>query len=324
MLMNTKTFSTALKNQLIGNSKSIIDIRTMIEKIASTDATVLIVGESGCGKEIVAREIHNLSNRSNSNYMKINCAAIPDNLLESELFGYEKGAFTGANLKNKQGLFELTSEGTLLLDEIGEMPLNLQSKLLRVLQEKEFMRLGGQQNINVNTRILAASNRNLLSMVEKGLFRMDLYYRLNVVPIYVPPLRERKEDIGLLSQHFLKHFNSKYSKKKYFTEDGIIFLENRQWLGNVRELMNSIERLVIICNDDKFDVSTMKTLIASPDASFKSDIESLDSLEQMMETFEKRIIEDALKKYKTTYKAAESLGINQSTLYRKAKKYKII
>ena len=322
--MNTNPISTASKSQLLGNSKSIIDIRTMIEKLAPTDATVLIIGESGCGKEIVAKELHNLSSRNNSNYMKINCAAIPDNLLESELFGYEKGAFTGANLKNKQGMFELTSDGTLLLDEIGEMPLNLQSKLLRVLQEKEYMRLGGQQSIKVNTRIIAASNRDLLKMVAQGHFRMDLYYRLNVVPIYVPPLRERKEDISLLSNHFLEYFNSKYSKSKFFTDDGIILLENRQWLGNVRELMNSIERLVIICNADQLDAAILKTLITSPEEAFIPEVENSNSLEKMVSDFEKKIIENAIQTHKTTYKAAESLDINQSTLYRKAKKYHII
>merc|ERR1711879_347005 len=216
---------------------------------AKTDATVLIAGETGCGKEVIAKEIHKNSGRKNGPYIKVNCAAIPDNLLESELFGYEKGAFTGALNKNKPGMFEMANGGTLLLDEIGEMPMNLQTKLLRVLQEKEVRRIGSVSSIKLDARIIASTNQDLPALIQRRAFREDLYYRLNVVPIYIPPLRERQEDISILVYDLLAKFNKKYEKAKKFETGAMEVLENYPWPGNVRELGNVLERLVVSDDD---------------------------------------------------------------------------
>ncbi|HVI39835.1 MAG TPA: sigma 54-interacting transcriptional regulator [Anaerovoracaceae bacterium] len=311
---------------LLGVSPSIKEIKKIITTIAPTDATVLITGESGCGKEIVAEAIHNLSNRADNRYVKINCAAIPENLLESELFGYERGAFTGSHQKDKPGMFELASDGTLLLDEIGEMPLGLQAKILRVIQEKDYIRLGGKTTIKVNTRIIAATNQDLNIMVKQGKFRLDLYYRLNVIPIFIPPLRERREDISLLVTHFLGEYNRKYGKRKYFSVDAINLIEHRKWLGNVRELKNFLERMVLTCDEDEIGPATLgRIFMGEGKASEESSIEyHTKSLSDMVDAYEKEIIKGAIQTYKTTYKAAEALYINQSTLYRKAKKYKLL
>jgi len=231
---------------LVGRSHSMARLRQMIDRVAPTDATVLITGESGTGKEMIARELYRGSPRRNQPFIKVNCAAISENLIESEFFGHERGAFTGAT-ERREGRFELANQGTLLLDEVTEIPLNLQAKLLRVLQEREFERVGGNRTIKVNVRILATSNRDLLSYVEKGEFRQDLYYRLNVFPIQVPPLRERGEDIVLLGEHFLKRCARKHGiKVNGFADSARAVISGYRWPGNVREMQNTIERAVIL------------------------------------------------------------------------------
>ncbi len=236
---------------LIGKSPTMLRLRQLIERVAPTDATVLITGENGTGKEMVARELYRRSPRRQNPFIKVNCAAISENLIESEFFGHERGAFTGAT-DRREGRFELANQGTLLLDEVSEIPANLQAKLLRVLQEREFERVGGNRTIKVNVRILATSNRDLLSYVEKGAFRQDLYYRLNVFPVHVPPLRERAEDILPLADHFLARFARKFGiKVAGFSESARSAMLGYRWPGNVRELQNTIERSVILTEEGR-------------------------------------------------------------------------
>ena len=238
-------------DDLLGRSSSIARLKQLVERVAPTDATVLITGENGTGKEMVARELYRHSPRRNEPYIKVNCAALSESLIESELFGHEKGSFTGAT-DRREGRFELANRGTLLLDEVSEIPANLQAKLLRVLQEREFERVGGTKTIKVNVRILATSNRDLMPFVEKGMFRSDLYYRLNVFPVHVAPLRERTEDILLLAESFLRRFARKPGLKiPGFSDSAAAALLAYPWPGNVRELQNTIERAVILSENGR-------------------------------------------------------------------------
>lgn len=238
------------KVEIIGESEPVVRLKELISKVAATEATVLITGENGTGKELIAQELHRLSNLSKQPFIKVNCAAIPESLIESEFFGHEKGAFTGATQK-REGRFELANNGTILLDEIGELPLSLQAKLLRVLQEKEFERVGGSKTIKVNVRVIASTNRDLLEEVKKGNYREDLYYRLNVFPIHSPPLRDRSEDIQLLADQFLKRHSAKHSINiKGFSEKAKAAIKKHPWPGNVRELQNCIERAVILTDSN--------------------------------------------------------------------------
>ncbi len=250
---------------IIGNSPVMRHLRTMVKKVAATEATVLVTGENGTGKELVAGELYRQSPRAGQPFIKVNCAAISETLIESEFFGHEKGAFTGAN-QRREGRFELANNGTILLDEIGEIPPRLQAKLLRVLQEREFERVGGNRTIKVDVRVLATTNRNLLQEVEKGNFREDLYYRLNVFPIEVPPLRERGEDIALIAQSFLDRFSRKHGHKKAatFSKSTMDLIMKHNWPGNVRELQNTIERAVILCDDGEPVQPYMLGLIKAP------------------------------------------------------------
>ncbi|WP_035587785.1 sigma-54-dependent transcriptional regulator [Hippea jasoniae] len=247
--------STTQKNDtpfaFIYKSKQMEKIVNLASKVAKTDATVLLIGESGTGKEVLAKYIHSQSPRCNSKFVAVNCAAIPSNLLESEMFGYEKGSFSGAT-KTHKGKFEQANKGTLLLDEITEMPLELQAKLLRVIQEKVIDRIGGVEPIKVDVRIICTTNRNIEDYVKEGKFREDLYYRISVFPITIPPLRERKEDIPLLAEHFLKQFSSSFGKNIEKIDDSAMeILINYPWPGNIRELQNVIERAVVLCDKDK-------------------------------------------------------------------------
>lgn len=321
---------TFLRNQqinkidMIGKSNGTKQIKELIYKVAQVDATVLITGETGVGKEVVAREIYKNSPRKNGPFIKVNCAAIPENLLESELFGYEKGAFTGAQNKEKLGMFELANSGTILLDEIGELTIKLQSKLLRVLQEKEVTRLGGTRPIKLDVRVLASTNQKLEEQVKKGIFREDLYYRLNVIPIKVPPLRERREDIPILAHYFLKLFNKKYFKEKKFHISALKILNQYNWPGNIRELENYIERLVIITSDkvitDSHLLNILDNNILTTPNSFN--MENL-TLEDAVNLVEKELIEKALYKHGSTRKAAKALGVSQPTIVRKSHKLNI-
>lgn len=303
---------------IVGESLGIKKLKELIGYIAKTDTTVLITGETGCGKEVFAKEIHNKSNRANLPYVKVNCAAIPENLIESELFGYEKGAFTGALNKNKLGMFEVANGGTILLDEIGEMPLNLQSKLLRVLQEKEIMRIGATKSIKLDVRVIAATNQDLAKLIKMGKFREDLFYRLNVVPIKIPPLRERRDDISLLAYKFLEKFNIKYEKEKGFDSTAMQALEFYDWPGNVRELENVIERLVVVDDNAYITYDDISTVIGKE----KVEVGFLNNnltLKEAVERVERELIQNALNKYGSTYKAASVLGVTQPTVFRKAK-----
>ncbi len=304
---------------VVGVSEKINTLLEMVKKVAQTDSTVLILGESGTGKSLIAKKIHILSDRKENPFITINCAAIPENLLEAELFGYEKGAFTGA-VSRKKGKFELADGGTVFLDEIGDMPLSLQAKLLRVLQDKEVERLGGDKTIKVDVRIIAATNKNLEELVREGKFREDLYYRLNVVPIHLPPLRERKEDIPLLAEHFLEKFNRKYSKSVRLSPEAVRALMEYPWHGNVRELENIVERLVIMNEGVIRDRDLPSHILAYAEV---SDI-SPSNLPQELEKTERERIEEALKK--TGYvksRAAKLLGYTLRQLDYRIQKYGI-
>jgi len=310
------------QSEFIGESHEIKKIKDLIKFIAKTDATVLIEGETGCGKEVIAREIHKNSGRKDGPYIKVNCAAIPDNLLESELFGYEKGAFTGALNKNKPGMFEMANGGTLLLDEIGEMPMNLQTKLLRVLQEKEVRRIGSVSSIKLDARIIASTNQDLPALIQKRMFREDLYYRLNVVPIHIPPLRERQEDISILVYDLLAKFNKKYEKEKKIETGAMEVFESYPWPGNVRELGNVLERLVVSDDDLLIRSENINHFLGKKASAVPT--EHKTTLKEAVESLEKKMIESALRHHGSTYKAASALGMSQPTLFRKAKKYRFI
>lgn len=294
-------------------------------RVARVNSTVLILGESGTGKELFAQLIHRASNRSCSSFIKVNCGAMPETLLESELFGYEAGAFTGAAKEGKAGLLEIAHEGTLFLDEIAELPLALQVKLLRAIQEREIRRVGGRKTISVDVRFVAATNRNLEEMVRNKLFREDLYYRLNVVPISLPPLRERKEDIFLLTAEFLDRINKQYGWQKWLHPDLLRSFLNYNWPGNVRELQNIIERLVVTSREDCLGLNLIYELfpnVASTDnlANVKKDV---GLLQATVENEERRILQEVYVKAGSTRKAAEMLGISQSGVVKKLKKYGI-
>lgn len=306
-------------SDLIGEDPTMIKIRQLINYVSKTDVTVLITGETGTGKEVVAREIYKNSSRNTKSYITVNCAAIPETLLESELFGYEKGAFTGAQNKTKLGYFEQAHGGTILLDEIGEMPIHIQSKLLRVLQEKEIKRLGGTKPIHIDIRILASTNQDLDEKIREGAFREDLYYRLNVIPIKIPPLRERIGDIALLSHLFLENANIKYLKNKKLKDNAIDIFEKYNWPGNIRELKNIVERLVVIGEEDLITKDDVVSLLDRKKYSFNLKEYKNSTLKEITNMVEKEMIEKALNQYKSSRKAAKVLGISQPTVLRKAK-----
>ncbi len=301
-----------LNRQIITSNAEMNRILLLAESIARTDITVLITGESGTGKELLARYIHQRSNRANRPFVAINCAAIPESLLESELFGYEKGAFTGA-VQTRRGKFEIAQGGTLLLDEIGEMPLQLQAKLLRVLQEKEIERLGSSRPIKIDVRIIATTNRDLKSECLEGRFREDLYYRLNVFPLNLPPLRQRQEDIPLLAEHFLEKFSQEAKKQiRGFTSKAMQCLLSNAWRGNVRELENVVQRAVLLCRGEYIDVGDL--MLEREDLKTSS----WGSIKEM----ERELILDALRRTNgNRTKAARILGISVRTLRNKLKEY---
>lgn len=294
----------------------------MVNHVSTVDSTVLILGESGVGKEVIADTLHNSSPRVNKPFIKVNCGAIPANLLESELFGYEPGAFSGASKTGKAGMFELADGGILFLDEIAEMPLDLQVKLLRVLQDNKIMRIGGTKELAVDVRIIAGTNRNLQDMVAESQFRKDLFYRLNVVPIFVPPLRERREDIPVLGRHFIQMFNRRHRMNKSLSADVLKYFISYDWPGNVRELENLIERLVVTTQQDVIgmdDLSAWVELEAS--ARPKTEIIPLNAA---LENTERSLLQEAFSVYNSTYAVARVLGVSQPTIVRKAAKYGIV
>lgn len=319
-----------IKNQLNTDSDEIVSynlemirIKEMAIKIGAMDATVVITGESGTGKEVVANLIQKNSKRADKAFIKVNCAAIPETLFESEFFGYEKGTFTGANVNGKMGIFEMANGGTLFLDEIGELPLAMQSKVLRVLQEKEVRRIGGEENKPVDVRIIAATNRNLKKEMEKGTFRSDLYYRLFVVPINIPPLRQRKEDIAPLTNYFLNKFNAMYEVKKEISSEAIKAMEKYNWYGNVRELRNIIERLVVSGAGNTISAFQVEMCLKEDNFNNAEPVKNGENatLDELIESYEKQIIIQAVEECGTLTAAAQKLNVNKSTISRKLKKY---
>lgn len=311
--------NSKFNENLIAKDSAMEKVLQTINHVSKTDATVLITGETGVGKEIIAQEIYKKSHRNKQPYIKVNCAAIPESLIESELFGYERGAFTGADKKEKLGYFQIAQGGTLLLDEIGELPIKMQSKLLRVLQEKEITRIGGTSPIKLDVRIIAATNQNLKEQIKKGLFREDLYYRLNVIPIEIPPLRNRRSDITLLAYKFLNTYNKKYNRHKEFEESALQLLESYSWPGNVRELQNLVERLVIISDSNIIETNNVLNIIGINTSEYSILNKDEITLKEATDIIEKTLIEKALKKHKSSRKAAAILGITQPTVIRKAK-----
>ncbi|PKJ53926.1 sigma-54 interaction domain-containing protein [Bacillus sp. SN10] len=300
---------------LIFKSLAMQKIVDTIKKVSVVDSTVLVLGETGVGKSRLVRHLHEVSHRKNESFYEINCAALPTNLIESELFGYSGGSFTGANREGKKGLLESAHKGTLFLDEIGEMPLEIQAKLLQVLQEKTFRPIGGRELKKVDVRIVAATNRDLSEMVKQGTFRKDLYYRLNVIPIAIPPLRERTEDILPLIYHYLQHFNKKYGRDVKLAPSTLQMFVGYPWEGNNREIENVIERIVITVDD----VVTVEDLpLSMQEAAVE---QSGQSLYKMLEEVERNIILKAYKTYGSSYKVAEFLQISQSAATRKIKKF---
>jgi len=305
---------------IIGTSDKMQEVFEAVHRVANSKATVLLYGESGTGKELIAKAIHYMSPRTKGPFIRFNCASIPEGLLESELFGHEKGAFTGA-INARKGRFELACGGTILLDEVGDLPITLQPKILRVLQEKEFERVGGERTIKVDVRLIAATSRNLEELVSKGKFREDLYYRLNVVPLFMPALRERKEDIPHLTEHFLKRFNEENDKNVSISPESLRILIGYSWPGNVRELENTMERLVVMSNGKSIEPSDLPINIRL--LSSKGVLQK-DSLKTGIEDMEKSSILHALEETGWVQaKAARVLGITSRQIGYKMKKYDI-
>jgi len=313
---------------IIGESKRMAGVFSSIDLVSTTKATVLIRGESGTGKELVARAVHYHSDRADKPFIKVSCAALPETLLESELFGYEKGAFTGANAM-KRGRFELAHTGTLFLDEIGDIPLSIQIKLLRVLQEKEFERVGGVETIRVDIRLIAATNKDLEHDVQQGRFREDLYYRLNVVPIFMPALRERKEDLPLLVHHFLEKVNQENKKQtKRISDEAWEYIMNYSWPGNVREVENALERAVIMCKDEVIGREhfpmDLRANIKPVYAQASELSNNSETMPKAVETLERQMIVQALQKTGgNKRKAAHMLGLTERILGYKVKQYNL-
>lgn len=309
--------------ELTGTSEPIMDLKETISLVAPTNAWILIMGENGTGKELVARSIHKQSKRVHKPFIEVNCAAIPEELIESELFGHEKGAFTGATEK-KRGKFDLAHEGTLFLDEVADMSLKAQAKILRILQEKKYERVGGTKVVATDVRVLAATNKDLEKEMEAGRFRQDLFYRLNVIPLRVPPLRDRKEDMPLLVKRFLKDFAVKEGEtEKTINNDGMAMLMQHDWPGNVRELKNIVERLVIMKAGNVIDGNDIPPFVEKGQASEpRNDVVAIDSYRSAKTNFEKQFIAKKLKEFdRNISRTAEAIGLERSNLHRKIKAY---
>lgn len=309
------------KGPLFTNNDDMLDLIDMAMKVAATESTVLIQGESGVGKGILAKMIHDESLRKDKAFVPVNCGAIPLSLIEAELFGYEAGAFTGAQSKGKAGLVELADGGTLFLDEVGELPLEVQVKLLHLVQEKTFRRVGGNKLRKVDIRIVSATNKDLKAMMEKGLFREDLYYRLHVVPLNILPLRKRSEDIPFLIQLFLKKFNEKYERKVIISDESLAVLRSYSWPGNVRELENMIEQLVVTASTDIVFMDCLPEQVKNGNGKPLVVMKGIVPLNDAVESVEKQLLKTAIEKYKTSRKIAAALKVNQTTVIRKLKKY---
>jgi len=319
----------ALAEDFVCESRAMISVLNEVLNVSKYDCNVLIAGETGVGKDKVAALIHKNSARKIQPFIKINCAAIAPNLMESEFFGYEKGSFTGASVSGKKGYFELADNGTILLDEVGELPLDIQAKLLRVIQDGEFYKVGGTSPVKTNVRVLSATNKNIETLIEKKLFRRDLYYRLNVFPIKVPSLRERSADVPALIMHFIKKYNDKFRIQKTMEDDAIEYLKKCKWPGNIRELENVVQRLLINSKNDSITlVDIMQELhgdvfenIETSNFEIKIDDTREFSLKEMISNYEKNVLAYAYEKYGSTRKAAKAIGISQTQFIRKQKNY---
>lgn len=312
--LRIRTTSTSI----VVKSAAMQRLWTLIQNTANTKANILITGETGVGKSAIAKAIHNMSSRANGPFIEVNCAVLHENLIESELFGYEKGAFTGAASGGKIGKIELANHGTLFLDEIGELPHHIQSKLLQLIQEKTIERLSGTRRIELDFRLLVATNRNLEEEVQRGLFRSDLFYRLNVIRIHIPPLRQRPEDILPLAHQFLERFCGEYGKQLALSPRFVAFLEQYPWPGNVRQLENLMERLVITAQDPILDVTALPVEFTGGDTPLPA---PTGTLAERMDAFEGQIIRDSYRRCGTTVAVAKELGISQATAARKIAKY---
>jgi len=310
---------------MVVKSKEMGEVINLARKLSQIDTTVLITGDSGVGKGEIAKFIHKLGDRKEKPFNKVNCGAIPESLIESELFGYEPGAFTGSSKKGKKGQFELANKGIIFLDEIGELPLNLQVKILQVIQEKEIQRVGGEKTISLDVRIIAATKRNLKKMVDEGSFREDLYYRLNVVPIHIPKLKDRKDDLFPILMHFLRAFNSKFKIQKRLSKDAVDKLLGYDWPGNVRELKNVVERIVITTSHDIITTEDLPSDIIN-DTEGKSiiSVPKNKDLKETMEEIERQVIKNSAYEHRTTREIAKALGVSQPTIVRKMNKYGIV
>ncbi|MCL6477307.1 MAG: sigma 54-interacting transcriptional regulator [Peptococcaceae bacterium] len=322
-LIELLAFKKGKSFKFIARSKEIKQMLETVYRIAVVDSTVLILGESGVGKDLVARIIHEASPRNESGpFIKVNCAAIPADLLESELFGYEGGAFTGANKEGKAGYFEIADKGTIFLDEIGELPKKLQVKLLAVIQDQKITRIGGVKGKDVDVRIIAATNRDLEEMVRRGDFREDLFYRLNVVPVIIPPLRERKEDIPFLIVHYTELFNKKYNQEVKFSEEAIEVLCKYNWPGNVRELANLVERIVVTSQESLIKPELLPKKYLAQAKNPAEPGSGLKSLRDAVQECELQLVKSALELCKSREEAASRLGISLSGLTRRIRKLK--
>lgn len=310
--------------EYVGQNSRLRETLVLAAKVARTDSTVLIRGESGVGKEVLARAVHNCSRRKDNPLIKVNCAAIPEALLESELFGFEDGAFTGAKKGGKLGKFELAHSGTIFLDEIGDMSINMQAKLLRVLQEKELERVGGTKTIKLDIRIIAATNRDLEKMIQDGSFRKDLYYRLNIVPLYLPPLRERKDDMLTLAKQFLTQFSEEAGQELNLSPQVIRILRTHDWPGNVRELQNVLEHASIVRSGPKIEVQHLPAYLRPIDDTGWQEEEKVYDLKETLAKVERELILDVL--VNSNYNrstAINALGISRGAFYEKLRRYKI-
>ena len=316
--------------EIIAESPIMKKILITANHAAHSEANLLITGESGTGKEILTKYIHNKSFRSNAPLIEINCGAIPDSLIESELFGYEPGAFTGADAKGKKGLFELANNGTLFLDEIGELPYNVQSVLLRALENQEILHIGGTKPIPINTRIIAATNVNIEDAIKEKIFRKDLYYRLNVIPIELPPLRERTGDIEKLLDYFIQRYSVKYKRVLKISDDGIKLMKNYTWPGNIRELQNLVERLFIVEDEDVISTKILAQYLNKENTGITfnghditdDDMQSFD-LNRAVENYERAVLRAKAQNFHSIGPFADYLHLSKSTLFRKLTKYNI-
>lgn len=326
MLLRYKQEVQQLRNEelyqdFIVQSEAMKDILKLSRQVAQVDSSILILGETGTGKSLLAKYIHRVSHRKNEPFITVNCASIPDQLFESELFGYSPGAFTGAHPKGKIGLLDLADGGTLFLDDISEIPLHLQAKLLQIVQEKQYFPVGGIKINAVNCRILAATNQDLSQLVHQGKFRKDLYYRLNTIEIEVLPLRKRKEDLIQLIQYFINKYDRLYKMEHHLSSEALTILNQYSWPGNVRELEHLIERIVVTAPTQTISVKHLPPLLTKESTSYSKDLDEDVSLDEALMQAEKYIISESYQKLKSSYKVAEALKISQSRAYRLLKKH---